>query len=82
MLQLMLAVAVCTSVRLVGFRYDESTLPISKFEAIRLAEEFVVRNDYTDRPASRDPRMLTAEPIVLTSSVDEEWTICSEAERT
>lgn len=39
------------------------TLPISKAEAIRRAEEFVIRNGYTDLPA--DPnRKLTPDPVL------------------
>ena len=51
--------------------YDRS-MPISESEATRLAEDFIVRNGYTDlRP---DPKIgkLTPEPIVLTSSPEEE----------
>jgi hypothetical protein len=46
--------------------------PISESEAIRLAEEFVIRNGYTDLPADPDRRKLTPEPVVLSSNIEEE----------
>jgi hypothetical protein len=51
--------------------YDRSR-PISESEAIRLAEDFIVRNGHTDLPPDPDPRKLTAEPVVLSSTVEEE----------
>jgi hypothetical protein len=48
------------------------SLPISESEAIRLAEDFIIRNGYTDLPPDPDRRKLTAEPVVLASTVDEE----------
>ena len=45
---------------------------IPESEAIRLAEEFVARNGYTDLPPDADVRKLTPEPVVLWSSGKEE----------
>jgi hypothetical protein len=70
--QLMLAVADFTSALLVSVRYYESTLPISKLEAIRLAKEFVMCNGCTDLAAEPGSYRMTAESVVLTSSIEEE----------
>ena len=43
---------------------------ISESEAIRRAEQFIAGNGYTDLPADRS--RLTPEPVVLSSSVEDE----------
>jgi hypothetical protein len=45
-------------------------IAISESEAIRRAEQFIAANGYTDLPANGS--RLTPEPVVLTSSVEEE----------
>jgi hypothetical protein len=66
-----LIVSAVVMAALLIWAYDLS-MSTSESEAIRLAEDFVVRNGYTDlRP---DPKIgkLTPEPIVFTSSPEEE----------
>jgi hypothetical protein len=45
---------------------------ISESEAIRLAEDFIVRNGFTDLPPDPDSRKLSHDPLLPYSTVEEE----------
>jgi hypothetical protein len=47
-------------------------IPIAESEAVRLAEDFIIRNVYTDPPPDPDRRKLTPEPIPFASSIEDE----------